>query len=177
MNIDEVRRFAYYQHDVVCNQKYNETLPYSFHLDLVEKQAIKFKYLLTDEEFDIVRMGAICHDLIEDARLTYNDIKNGVFSLTIYQLNQLADIIFACTELRGKDRDERHGPEFIQGLKDNKLGLFVKLCDISANVGFGLLTNSTMVARYRKEFPKFKEQLYLDEYKPLFDHIEKQLSL
>lgn len=171
-------KFCIHQHDVECNQKYNKILPYSFHLNLVAEQAKKWGFLLkTDDEKLLTLYGAWGHDLIEDARLTYNDIKNGVFSLTIYQLNQLADIIFACTELRGKDRDERHGPEFIQGLKNNKLGLFVKLCDISANVGFGLLTNSTMVARYRKEFPKFKEQLYLDEYKPLFDHIEKQLSL
>jgi hypothetical protein len=183
--------FCKHQHDVVCNQKYNDTLPYSFHLNLVAEQAKKWKYLIKDEYienpqncfsddeklFDIVLYGAWGHDLIEDARVTYNDIKNTNYLGNIVASTLLADIIYACTELRGKNRDERHGHEYIQGLKENKLGLFVKLCDISANIGFGILTNSTMVDKYRKEFPKFKEQLYLEEYKPIFDYIEKQLEL
>lgn len=176
--------FCKHQHDVECNQKYNKTLPYSFHLNLVAEQAKKWIYLIEDKTIggneslhNILLYGAWGHDLIEDARITYNDIINGDFLRNTLSSKKLADIIYACTELRGKNRDERHGPEYIQGLKDNKCGLFVKLCDISANIGFGILTNSSMVDKYRKEFPKFKEQLYLEEYKPIFDHIEKQLEL
>lgn len=183
--------FCKHQHDVECNQKYNKTLPYSFHLELVAKQVEKWKYLIEDEYIvnpqntfskpehlkTILLYGAWGHDLIEDARITYNDILNGEFCRNSVASQLLADIIFACTELRGKNRDERHGPEYIQGLKENKYGLFVKLCDISANVGFGVLSNSSMIAKYRKEFPKLKEQLYLEEYKDLFEHIEKLLLL
>ena len=175
--------FCKHQHDVVCNQKYNDTLPYSFHLNLVAEQAKKWKSLIKPEDWILVLYGAWGHDLIEDARVTYNDIK--MFNFQVMSgdkmisslISGVSDIIYSCTELRGKNRDERHGPEYIQGLKENKLGLFVKLCDISANIGFGILTNSTMVDKYRKEFPKFKEQLYLEEYKPIFDYIEKQLEL
>jgi len=170
--------FCKHQHDVECNQKYNKTLPYSFHLNLVAGQANKWKSLINPEDWILVLYGAWGHDLIEDARITYNDIIQFKHYHTVsFPSTKLADIIYACTELRGKNRDERHGPEYIKGLKENKLGLFVKLCDISANVGFGILTNSSMVDKYRKEFPKFKEQLYLEEYKPVFNYIEKQLEL
>jgi (p)ppGpp synthase/HD superfamily hydrolase len=171
--------FCKHQHDIECNQKYNKTLPYSFHLSLVANRVEKFDYLLDnmDERF-VCLHGAWGHDLIEDARVTYNDIKIEMEKENFYKYsNPVADIIYACTELRGKNRDERHGAEYIQGLKDNKLGLFVKLCDISANIGFGILTNSSMVNKYKFEFPKFKESLYLEEYKDLFEYIEKQLGL
>lgn len=174
--------FCKHQHDVECNQKYDGNLPYSFHLNLVAKQVEKFKYLLSDIDQDIVICGAWGHDLIEDARITYNDIKNiNIFHRDGlkggFLSHKVADVIYACTELRGKNRNERHGPEYIQGLKDCRLGLFVKLCDIFANIGYGLLTNSSMVEKYRKEIPHLKEQLYTDEFKPIWDDIEWLLKL
>lgn len=175
--------FCKHQHDIECNQKYNKTLPYSFHLELVSKRVEKFKNLLKPREYILCLNGAWGHDLIEDARITYNNIKDfkisGNYGIDNFLglENEVVDIIYTCTELRGINRDERHGEEYIKGLKENKLGLFVKLCDISANVGFGILTNSSMVHKYRKEFSKFKEQLYLEEYEPLFNYIEKQLEL
>jgi len=174
--------FCTEQHDVVCNQKYNKTLPYSFHLDMVVKQAEKFKYLLTEEDFLKAKCGAKGHDLLEDANITYNDIANmyisdDSFYRSINYSLEIAEIIFACTELRGKNRAERHGPEYINGLRESRLGLFVKLCDLIANVLFGLLSNSSMYGKYQKEFPHFKEQLYLAEFKGMFDYLEELLTI
>lgn len=179
MTVENFKDFAFHQHDVKCNQKYNKTLPYSFHLDLVAKQVDKFKHLLKFQDYLIAKCGAYGHDLIEDARLTYNDIKQLTIQtqMDVNISREVADVIYACTELRGRDRDERHGEEYIQGLKESRLGLFVKLCDISANIGFGVLTNSTMVKKYRKEFPRIKEQLYREEFDELFIYIEKLLNL
>lgn len=177
--------FCKYQHDVECNQKYDGNLPYSFHLNLVAKQVKKFDYFLKPEERILVLYGAWGHDLIEDARVTYNDIKNfqhwrpigTLGSSEAFEIPEIADIIYACTELRGKNRSERHGPEYIQGLKDCRLGLFVKLCDIVANIGYGILTNSGMVDKYKKEIPHLKEELYTEEFKTIWDYIEKLLKL
>lgn len=174
--------FCKHQHDIECNQKYDGNLPYSFHLNLVAKQVKKFDNILKPEERILVLYGAWGHDLIEDARITYNDVKTYSHEVTSGGkliktfLPEVADIIYACTELRGKNRSERHGNEYIQGLKDCRLGLFVKLCDISANIGFGVLTNSSMVEKYRKEIPHLKEQLYTEEFKPLWDNIENCLK-
>ena len=187
------QEFCYHQHDVVVNQKYDDILPYSFHLNLVGEQVKKFLYLIDDEWIenknnsftssiklkDIILDGAYGHDLDEDARLTYNNYKDTATKIYNNSVagELLADIIFYCTELRGKDRDERHGPDYIQGLRNNKYALFVKLCDIAANIGYGLLTNSSMYKKYQKEFPKFKEQLYREEFDDLFNYIEKLLTI
>jgi len=34
-----------------------------------------------------------------------------------------------------------------------------------------------MFKKYRKEFPKVKEHLYVEKFKPLFDHLESILSI
>ncbi len=47
--IENLRNIIYNQHDVICNQKYGDNLPYSFHLRCVEAQAIKFMHLIPDE--------------------------------------------------------------------------------------------------------------------------------
>lgn len=157
-------------HDIDVNQKYSKILPYSFHLDSVRKFALEFINLIPFEyEFDIL-VACQGHDLIEDARMTYNDV-------VILTNKFTADIIYSCTELRGRTRSERHGEEYIDGLKDNKYGLFVKLCDLMANISFSLATNSKMYYKYQKEFVHFKKELYLDEYKPMFDFIDKLLNV
>lgn len=165
----EFINYAKHRHDVCANQKYHGYLPYSFHLDTVIAQARKYQYLLsTVEERRLVVLGAAGHDLIEDTRLTYNDIH---FS----ESKEVADIIYACTELRGRNRAERHGQEYFNTLKENRLAVFVKLSDIIANVLFGMLTNSSMLEKYRKEYPKVKEELYREEFKEMFDDLERYL--
>lgn len=182
-NIEEritpFRNFCYKQHDIVCNQKYNKNLPYSFHLMCVEKQADKFKYLLTEQEYFIAKCGTIAHDLIEDANITYNDVVQITKNMLInpffdnkYSDNRIAEVIYRCTELRGRTRAERHGPDYIKELKDDKIAVFVKLCDIAANMLFSKLTNSSMYKKYKVEFPNFKESCFIEEFSEIFNYIE-----
>lgn len=162
--------FSYHQHDVICNQKYADTLPYSFHLKMVKAQASKFMYLamlprgvgnpIMGYEKDhenllresLVLMGCAGHDLIEDARLSYNDIKEraGV---------DVAEIIFLCTEMRGRNRAERKNDQFYKELATNELAVFVKLCDIMANSTYSILSNSGMLRKQKEEWPHIKEAL------------------
>lgn len=167
--------YCIYRHDIYCNQKYGESfipegLPYSFHLRAVAEQVYTFKHLITEKELDLVLMGAWGHDLIEDARVTYNDILQKVGQ-------EVADIIYACTELRGHNRDERHGDEYFETLVKNDLAVFVKLCDIIANVKFSLLTNSSMYNAYQKEFPKINKKLFKSKFSSMFDYLEILLNL
>lgn len=172
--------FCYHRHDVICNQKYDDTLPYSFHLECVVKNVEKFIHLIDGEhigvglinERDWVKMAAAGHDLMEDARMTYNDIKDMVGSY-------IANIIYCCTEEKGRNREERHSEKYIHLLCSNKLAVFVKLCDIAANVKYSLLTNSSMFDKYRDEFPVFKTKVspYHLEYRELFDYIDKLLAI
>jgi (p)ppGpp synthase/HD superfamily hydrolase len=136
-------------HDNKCNQKYNKNLPYSFHLEMVAAQARKFKkYIPVDNPYHhAVWIGIWGHDSIEDARLTYNDIKD------IWG-ERAAEIIYLCTEWKGRNRAERKPIQFYLELMTNEDAVFVKLCDIIANMKFSLLTNSPMFQKYVMEWVK-----------------------
>jgi (p)ppGpp synthase/HD superfamily hydrolase len=170
------RTFCITQHDLVCNQKYatsfiKDGLPYSFHLRAVVEQIYKFKYLLKSEsEIALAIAGGWGHDLIEDARVTYNDIKQDWGE-------ELAEVIYRCTEERGRNRNARHSASYYCELAENDIATFVKLCDIIANVKFSLLTNSSMYEKYKKEYPKMKTHLYREQYMDMFEYLERILSV
>lgn len=168
----EFRDFCINQHDIVCNQKYDGTLPYSFHLNAVVAQIQLFNNIISSSELNPynIRMGCYGHDLIEDARITYNDIKE----LTN---ESVADIIYCCTEEKGKDRAGRHNQKYFDELKVNNEAVFVKLCDIIANLKYSLLTNSSMFTKYKKEYPHLKSELYREEFDEMFKYIERLLTV
>lgn len=170
--VADFKDFATKVHDIDTNHKYDKNLPYSFHLSVVAAQAVKYGHLLENhEERALVQMGAWGHDLIEDARLTYNDIKN--------QFGEpLAEIIYCCTELRGRNRSERHGQAYFDELRANRLATFVKLCDVIGNVKFGFLMNNlNMLPKYRTEFPIMSRVLWRDEFAVMFKDLEAILNL
>lgn len=170
-SIKEIKEFFYNQHDVVCNQKFDGTLPYSYHLDLVEKQAWFFRDLIGLTHYPLALAGCYGHDSIEDARVTYKDIEKRFGT-------ELAEIIYLCTENKGRTRDERKSVEFYQELRQNSIAVFVKLCDLVANVKYSLLTNSSMYDKYRKEYvEKIKPILYIKAYKPIFDDLDWLLQV
>lgn len=173
-------------HDNKVNQKYAEYLacggvPYSFHLEMVEIQIYEFaEIILSDPDYFgsldekelmvILIISAWAHDAIEDARMTYNDVKNEFGVL-------VAEIVYCCTELRGKNRAERHGIEFFETLTQNKMAIFIKLCDIIANTKFGLLTRSSMLPKYAAELPKLKSHITDPIFSPMLMKIEKIIQL
>jgi (p)ppGpp synthase/HD superfamily hydrolase len=157
----------YYIHDNVCNQKYG-TRPYSYHLRAVVKNVEKYSYYFKTW-LKNAKIAAAGHDLIEDARVSYNE----VVELFGYEV---ANIIYDCTEEKGKDRSSRHGPKYVLGLKNNRRALGIKLCDILANVSHSHKTNSRMLEKYRKEIPKFKSLVYVTgEYEDIWNEIESYL--
>lgn len=167
------KNFCINQHDVVCNQKYDNTLPYSMHLMYVIAQCSMFKHLLSDMKAQQLAVcGCYGHDLIEDARLTYNDIKQNWGE-------EVAEVIYCCTELRGKNRAERHGEEYYKLLATNDVAIFVKLCDIIANVKYSIVTNSSMGLKHKAEYHDVIKYLYKDEstFKPMFDYYHQLLEL
>jgi (p)ppGpp synthase/HD superfamily hydrolase len=172
-SINEARDYFYHLHDVECNQKYADNLPYSFHLDLVAKQAEKFSYYIpSDDPYHSALWIAIYgHDSIEDARVSYNEIKKLFGELS-------AEIIFLCTEYKGRSRAERKPDQFYNELKENDLAVFVKLCDIIANSKFSLLTNSTMFEKYKSEYKeKVRKYLFSEKYKDMFTYLDKLYEL
>lgn len=181
----ELLQSIYNIHDIECNQKYNE-YPYSLHLKAVVAQVGIYIPLLRHKMNTIdpkrffgselswiqdLQLAAAGHDLIEDARKTYNDVRD-VFGSFV------ADLIYSCTEEKGKDRKERHSDKFFEELSKERWGVFIKLCDIKANILFSILTNSSMYKKYQSEFNHLYSKLYKEgEFDIIWKDIENLLNL
>ena len=161
------------------NHFYDTYLPYEFHLRMVNQVACDFGYLLdntvdyyTGEPYrgpmqgqttlmHACMMATWGHDLIEDTRVSYNDVK-----CVLGQ--ESADIIYAVTNEKGKNRKERANNRYYEGIRNTKGAVFVKLCDRIANVQYSKMTKSRMFEMYKTENVEFEKMLgrYTD-YKDL----------
>ena len=68
--VKEVRDWAFEQHARV-NHNYDK-YKYSYHLQMVADFADK--YYIPAKDYDLVQMACYCHDTIEDARVSPNDL-------------------------------------------------------------------------------------------------------
>lgn len=150
--------------------------PYSLHLMFVCKTIERyFEYFNFKNEkiFNVLLASGAYHDLIEDCRITYWDLHNDkkIILLQSYDPNHksymdlgsrelLVDIVYACTELRGKTREERHGHKYMNGIYNTPFAWFVKMADIIANTNFSKMTNNKMLDKYREEVPNFIRDVY-----------------
>ena len=153
MNFNEKKDWIFEQH-VSTNHYYDKYLPYSFHLNMVAQVAKDFIHLLPqDHELrEQVMLAAYGHDLIEDTRTSYNDVREvlGV---------EAADIIYAVTNEKGKTRKERANDSYYEGIRNTPHATFVKLFDRIANVQYSKLTKSRMFEMYKKENENFISKL------------------
>jgi (p)ppGpp synthase/HD superfamily hydrolase len=153
------------------NHMYDTYLPYEFHLRMVANVAEDFKHLLDDKvdyytgrvetykRADIsVTLQEACliaawgHDLIEDARVSYNDVK-------AHLGQEAADIVYAVTNEKGKSRKERANDKYYEGIRSTPGAVFVKMCDRIANVQYSKMTKSRMFELYKKENIEFTKEL------------------
>ncbi len=160
----EAFKFAFLSHKST-NHKY-DNYPYWYHLLLVRNFAKKFSNLVPFEKLEIILMSCWNHDVIEDARKTYRDVEKSLGK-------EIAEIVYALTNEKGKNRDERAGDKYYNGIKKIKYADFVKICDRLANVYYSKeKSKSKMVEVYRKEKENFKNKLYKEEYKEMFNLLE-----
>ena len=156
------------------NHFYDGNLPYVFHLQMVVNEVIAhlpkaddncFPYILKYDfgSASISRaeliMAAYGHDLIEDARMTYNDV------LKASKNTVISDIIYACTNEKGRNRAERANDKYYEGIRNTAGASFIKFCDRIANVKFCKMMGSSQFEMYRKENPKFIDSVYIPEIK------------
>ena len=134
------------------NHFYDRYLPYEFHLRMVNNVYEDFQHLLDEELNDYCGKAVWAHDTIEDTRVSYNDVKNQLG-------DEVADIVYAVTNDKGKNRKERAGDKYYEGIRNTPGAVFVKLCDRIANVQYGKMTKSRMFEMYKKENPEFILQL------------------
>lgn len=157
------------------NHLYDE-IPYEFHLKMVHTIAKRHIGLVPDlndgdESLrESVLLAAYGHDLIEDTRVSYNDVKT---QLGYYS----AEIIYACSNEKGKTRAERANDKYYEGIRNTPGGVFTKLCDRIANVQYSKMTQSRMFESYRKENEHFIEKLGYHKTHVLSPMFEELLEL
>ena len=154
------------------NHMYDTYLPYEFHLRMVANAAKDFKHLLDDvkdyytgktqiieKRQDVtLTLRTAClraawgHDLIEDTRNSYNDVMNVLGQ-------EAADIIYAVSNEKGKNRKERANDKYYEGIRETPGAVFVKLADRIANIQYSKMTQSRMFEMYKKENDHFLTSL------------------
>lgn len=148
------------------NHMYDKYLPYEFHLRMVVQAFEEWNWMIEDEledgdipsVLDTVEMACWAHDLIEDTRTTYNDVVQVLGK-------DVADIVYAVTNEKGKNRAERANDKYYEGIRNTPYATFVKLCDRLANVQYSKMTKSSMFDKYVSEHYKFSGKIF-DEKKP-----------
>jgi (p)ppGpp synthase/HD superfamily hydrolase len=145
-------------------QTYNGR-PYGVHLTWCAQTLLKFSKLV-EESKRVTIFDAVCyHDSIEDCRLTYNDLKK------LYG-KEVAEIVYCCTNEKGRNRRERANNKFYNELRQNEDAVFVKVIDRIANMEYSKKMGSDMFGKYCKEYGFFKKKLYIEKYDAMFKYIE-----
>ena len=186
------------------NHLYDDYLPYEFHLRMVVDVAYRYMHLgaankeytiekaskgisFADPTPSIIICACWCHDLIEDARINYNSMleysKKAVMSSYVpigfgdigERSRAIADIVYAVSNEKGKNRAERESDKYFEGIRNTEHATFVKLCDRIANIEYSKMTereSGGKLEMYRKEYPRFYQQLCDEKYRQMFDYIE-----
>jgi (p)ppGpp synthase/HD superfamily hydrolase len=155
--MDEKIKWCIDQHSKT-NHWYDEYLPYEFHLRMVAQAAKDFIDLVTDSndgetsDREVIILAAYGHDLIEDTRVSYNDVKEVLG-------HRAADIVYAVSNEKGKSRKERANEKYYEGIRNTPGAVFVKMCDRIANVQYSKMTKSRMFEMYKKENAEFTKEL------------------
>jgi ribosomal protein S18 acetylase RimI-like enzyme len=166
--VEAARAYATACHAAV-NQRYDDQ-PYSFHLGMVADMARTFQELLPSEQREVAVAGAWVHDVIEDARQTYNDVVKAVGV-------EVAEVAYALTNEKGRTRGERANDRYYEGIKESPVAWFVKVCDRLANVTHAADRGGRMVEVYRKEYAEFRAKLWKPELGPMFARLEELLGI
>jgi len=166
--IEKTKEYAIKCHTDTCH--YYDTHLYSYHLQMVVDVANKFIHLIPEKDRDVVISSAWCHDLIEDTRNTHSDVLKAT-SL------EVAEIVYALTNEKGKTRKERANEKYYAGIRNTTYATFVKLCDRIANIQYSMSQRSRMLEMYRKETSDFINTLYDEKYDEMFHYLETLVEI
>lgn len=129
---------------------------YYTHVSMVEEGIDVYETIfLNYDDYYIARKGGSGHDLIEDAKLTFNDIKKA-------SNKRVAQVILAVTDVHEENRLLRHLFTMGKTVKDY-VAIVVKMADMRANGRYSKDNGSSMYKKYLAEYeyrrPIFKMSL------------------
>lgn len=148
MNITYIAR----EYAIKCHKETNHLYdgkPYSFHLQMVVDLGFQYLHHIPEADLDNVLAACWTHDVIEDCRQTYNDVLKATNKT-------VAEITYALTNEKGKNRKERANDRYYEGLRACLFADYVKICDRLANVKYSVNNGSPMAELYLKEYYDFR---------------------
>ena len=155
------KRFAELAH---AGKLYNEGVPYTVHLEHVVNVLSRFGF--THPKY---QCAGWLHDAMEDAGKSYNDIKN-IAGFDV------AEIVYFVTDEKGRNRKEKHERTY-PAMRSEIDAKIVKLCDRISNVENCISNNRNLLEMYKKEYPKFKEYLYIEgELEDMWKYLDTLLK-
>jgi len=160
--IEKAKKYA-----IDCHEKTEHLYdgkPYVIHLQMVFDTANKFIYLVPKEQRENVLAACWVHDVIEDCRQTYNDVKKATNE-------EIAELAYALTNEKGRTRHERANDKYYEGIRQTPFAIFVKVCDRISNYEYSKKQGSKMTEVYEKEMGGFIEQLYDARYEEMFNYL------
>ena len=177
--VEKARQYAIKCHTAV-NHKYDGKPYHKAHLQKVVDVAKKFSYLVPPEKWDIIIGSAYAHDLQEDTMQTFSDIKKATNE-------EIAEIVYALTNEKGRNRAERANDKYYQGIRDTPYADYVKLCDRIANVQASKdkmfvwryskrQKGVKMFEQYKKENANFEQKIYNPKYEEMFEYLRQMFK-
>lgn len=140
--------------------------PYEVHLWQVVDVAKMFIHHIPEDDRNVTYAACWLHDTIEDCRVTYNDVKKEFGA-------ELAEIVYALTNEKGRNRKDRANVRYYEGIKNTHLAVFVKICDRIANVKHSFETGSSMLKKYFDENEWLLLQIDSEkEYHPMWIYLQ-----
>lgn len=167
LSIDEVAKDYAIRRHAEVNHRYDAIHTYAFHLTMVNDIANMFIHLILEECRADVKGGCWVHDIIEDARETFNNVKRATNEV-------IAEYAYRCTNEKGRTRKDRANKKYYEGIKTYKYCTFIKLCDRIANVTFAVNNKSSMLDMYKKEYESF-QVLRDGRFEEMWYHLDKLL--
>lgn len=149
------------------NQYYDDK-PYIYHLQSVVNEICCMSYSVLPEDsaiYPALLFGAYFHDSIEDARLTYNDVKKLAAEILGNNTDAelAAEYVYALTNEKGRTRAERANDKYYEGIRNVPYANCIKLADRLANYRYSHMTKSSMLKKYEAEMPHFLEAIGCDD--------------
>ncbi len=140
---------------------------YSIHVSMVENSIDMYETVfLNYNDYYIARKGASGHDLIEDAQLTFNDIKKA-------SNRRVAQVILAVTDVHEENRLLRHLFTMGKTVKDY-IAIIVKMADMRSNGHYSNDNGSSMYIKYVEEY-EYRRPIFKMALKWYKDHLDAEI--
>lgn len=138
------------KHVLDNRQLYGDLLPYTHHLDAVDRVLQRFGW-----DDAAIRAAAWLHDIVEDTRDKPNEIR--VRSIKELFGKEVAELVDAVTTEPGPNRKMRNAATYPKIRRAGVRAVCLKLADRIANIEYG----GDAIEMYRKEHDDFRHGIFL----------------